>query len=330
MEEPMEEIACIFCKKKSDQIVIKENGYLGRKCSKCEIIYISPRPSFNEIIDLYGHDQAHITAESHIAEEFLKRLYSKHNLKIVNMYSKNGSILEIGAGAGYFLDEARKLGFKPYGVECNPIQAKFIRDELRIPCEESPLSASLFEGKKFDVVYHCEVISHFFDPISEFWKINQKMKEGGILVFETGNLGEMDKTYYKYFTKFQYPDHLFFFSSNNLLHLLAKTGFEFIRLYRYSILPELIARKALSGIKNSINSLMPKFNKLDKTSSDRSNIKNLNRANYRLPGNKSIAIQILKNGYLYLHYIIRYKIGRIAPKINRPQTVIVVARKKDR
>ena len=115
-----------------------------------------------------------------------------------------------------------------------------------------------------------------------------------------------------------------------MLHLLAKTGFEFIRLYRYSILPELIARKALSGIKNSINSLMPKFNKLYKTSSDRSNIKNINRANYRLPGNKSIAIQILKNGYLYLHYILRYKIGRIAPKTNRPQTVIVVARKKDR
>ena len=85
----MEEIRCIFCDKKNDRVAVEENGYKGRKCSQCGLIYISPRPSINEIVDLYGHDQAHISAEAHISGEFSKRLYAKHILKIIKSYSKN-------------------------------------------------------------------------------------------------------------------------------------------------------------------------------------------------------------------------------------------------
>ena len=175
----MEKIKCIFCEKENDQVVIEENGYVGRKCSQCGLIYISPRPSFDEVRDLYGHGAAYVSAESHISAEFAARSYARHHLKTVNSYLENGAILEIGAGAGYFLDEARKLGLEPYGIEFNPTQANFIRNELKIPCEESPLSMSTFGGKKFDIVYHCDVISHLFDPVSEFIKTHQKMEDGG-------------------------------------------------------------------------------------------------------------------------------------------------------
>ncbi|GAI49710.1 unnamed protein product [marine sediment metagenome] len=43
----MEEIMCIFCEKESDQVVIKENGFKGKKCPTCGLIYISPRPTFS-------------------------------------------------------------------------------------------------------------------------------------------------------------------------------------------------------------------------------------------------------------------------------------------
>jgi 2-polyprenyl-3-methyl-5-hydroxy-6-metoxy-1,4-benzoquinol methylase len=324
----MEEITCIFCGKINDRVIIEENGYVGSNCVQCGLIYISPRPSFNEIVDLYAHDDARISAESLISDEFIKRLYAKHNLNIVTLYSTAGTILEIGAGSGYFLDEARKLGFEPYGIEINPVKANFIRDKLRIPCESHPLSASSFEGMKFDVVYHCDVISHFFDPISEFREIHQRLKENGMLIFETGNLGEVNKKYFKYITTFQYPDHLFFFTSNNVIDLLRKTGFEFIKIYRYAIVPELMIMNRFPIIKNSIKNIIYKSNKRGRTSSDRSSVDNLTGADHQSSNLNSLVKKFLKNGCNYINYLLRYKIGLIAPKIHRPQTVIVVARKK--
>jgi SAM-dependent methyltransferase len=296
----MEDINCILCGSENHETEIEENGYKGRKCAQCKLIYISPRPSFDQIAKLYGHDDAHIPAQGHIAAEFLKRLYARHSLGIVKTVCKGGNLLEIGAGAGYFLDEARKLGFQPHAIELNPAQANFIRENLHIPCEESALSTSLFQGKRFDVLYHCDVTSHFFDPISEFRKMNEVLVEGGFLVFETGNLGEVEQKRLKRIPLFQYPDHLFFFGERSLRLLLDKAGFSIVRMFRYSIMPQLLIGKVLWRLKRvlsvSDDSRAPSYT-VWRYLSDTAN------------------------------YLARYKFGHVLPKRNRPQTVIVVARK---
>ena len=327
----MNEIKCIFCGTLSDHIAIEENGYQGKRCQNCGLIYISPRPSLNEIIDLYGHDDAHITAESHIADDFAKRLYAKHHLKIINSVAKEGRLLEVGAGAGYFLDEARNIGFEPYGLEFNPVQANFVRNELNIPCEESPLDHSVFAGKKFDVVYHCDVISHLFDPIADFRQMNQRMKDEAILVFETGNLGEVDPKYFDDIDCFQYPDHLFFFGTENLVKLLKQTGFELVNIHRYSISPQLTTKKTLSKLKKSILTLLKSLKTKSSSPQNIAVSQPENQQDTKPKQTKKSSKQKLKNTYLYAHryfmYLLRYKLGRIVPKINRPQTVIVIARK---
>ena len=314
----METIECIFCNNSKSTIVIEENGFQGRQCDNCGLIYISPRPSLHDIIDLYGHDNADISAQSHISGSFVKRLYAKHSLKLIKKNIRSGLILEIGAGAGFFLDEARKQSFEVYGLEPNPIQANFIRNTLKIPCEGKPLDSSTFGGKKYDIIYHCDVISHFFDPISEFSKINERLNPNGYVVFETGNLGDVDKKYFKVFTKFQYPDHLFFFSENNLVTLLKKTGFEVVSLHRYSILPQL---KLIKLLKNFFRHI--KGNQNEKTNSQ-TKVKSTIDA-YSL--NFSFTKILLRGIYNYFFYLIRYKLGYLFPKKGRPQTIIVIAKK---
>lgn len=88
-----------------------------------------------------------------------------------------------------------------------------MRNDLKIPCEESSLDASIFTGKKFDIVYH------LFDLIADCKKIDRVMKDDAFLVFETGNLGNVYRSYFKHIKRFQYPDRLFFFSTNKLFEL---------------------------------------------------------------------------------------------------------------
>lgn len=245
----LSQLTCIFCDIAGNDVVIEENGYVGIRCPRCCLIYTSPRPALNEIKDLYGHDEAHVSAGSHIAAEAIKRLYARHHLKVMAPFLNNGSILDVGAGAGFFLDEARRAGMEPFALEFNPMQAEFIRNALGIPCEEAPLGEGVFGGKRFDVVYHCDVISHFVDPVADLRATHSLLKEGGILAFETGNLPEVDRKYYRFFSRFQYPDHLFFFSVENLRQLLEKTGFDLLAVHRYSILPQLVALNVLAKVK---------------------------------------------------------------------------------
>jgi len=300
----MKEISCIFCGIPSENPVIKENGYIGKRCRECGLIYISPRPSQDEIIDLYGHNSAHISAQEHISDEYRKRLYARHHLGKLKKFAGGGQILEIGAGAGFFLDEARKLGFDPFGLEFNPHQAGFMRNHLGIPCIEKPLSTDIFNGKRFDVIYHCDVISHLYDPLFDFRVMNTLLKDHGILFFETGNFAEMGQSYYSYIPTFMYPDHLFFFGLNNLKTLLDKTGFELIYSKRYSILPQLWLKSKFGnhhGEKNGADEF--------------------HQAGIRNNG-------FMEKLKVWVNYGMRYYAGAVSPKQNRPQTILICARKK--
>lgn len=311
----MEEKSCIFCDTQNSNVYIEENGYQGRKCAQCGLIFISPRPTLDEIEQLYSHDHAHLSAEDHISSSFVKRLYARHTLKLLRNYAREGSLLEIGCGAGYFLDEARKCGFTPSGIELNAIQADFIQQALHISCEKSVFGPHSFREKKFDVVYHCDVLSHFFDPVAIFETIHAKLNTHGLLVFETGNLADVSQKYLSAVERFQYPDHLFFFGEETLRALLERTGFELVKSYHYNILPQLKIQKfihAYTQRKTTSNDL-PVVNShaVAKKQSAPSRIK-----------------QIVKNSYHYGMYLIRYKLGYVLARKNVPQTVIVIARKR--
>ena len=321
----METITCIFCKtQQEDRILIRENGFTGRKCDKCGLVYISPRPSLSDIENLYTHDQAQISAESHKSQSFIKRLYARHHLAILRRYASKGSLLEIGAGAGFFLDEARKSGLDVCGIEWNTKQIAFIRNGLNIRCETGTLLEA-FDSKSFDIIYHCDVISHFHDPISDFSIMNKRLNPGGILMFETGN-GDFEDKYLSAFSSFQYPDHLFFFSEKNIRDLLALTGFELLAIYRWSILPQLAAIKLLRRLR-SVKAFLGMNRKVPVQPGDRESSSPESPALSSGGTAKKRLWTIMGKGIEIMLYILRYKVGYIYPRERRPYTLIVVARK---
>jgi 2-polyprenyl-3-methyl-5-hydroxy-6-metoxy-1,4-benzoquinol methylase len=309
------EAECIFCNQKSSQIVIEEGGYQCRKCPRCDLIYVSNRPSLEEIEKLYkNNDRANRSAHASILGFVSRRLHARHHLRIIKKFIKNGSLLEIGPGEGSFLYEARKQGFEVNGIELNSIQANFIKNRLGISCEESPLNIFSFAGKKFDIIYHRDVISHFYDPIAEFLKMNERLEDGGFLIFETGNLGDVEKKYFKLFTSFQLPDHLFFFSDQNLKELLKRTGFKFVKVYRYSKLPLLWIMRRL---KTKTDPFTVQGGKKYLPDQDLS-FEKINKFTFQY---------LLRNAFNYFSYLMLYKIGYVMPKKGRPLSLFVIAQK---
>jgi len=235
--------------------------------------------------------------------------------------------LDIGAGGGKFLQEARKAGYDVSGIELNPNQSEYVQQKLGIPCAAQPL-ANAYPDQKFDVIYHCDVISHFYDPIEEFCLMHDRLNKNGLVFFETGNIGDIAEKYYSVFPQFQYPDHLFFFGEKNIKILLQKTGFELLEIRRYSILPQLKVRQFLFWLFNNFRRKTTK-EELKETSHDGTDSPSHSSSSpsgskqsqgVPLPG----AIKML--AHAFLHFL-RYVVGRRLPKTRRPQTLVIIARK---
>jgi 2-polyprenyl-3-methyl-5-hydroxy-6-metoxy-1,4-benzoquinol methylase len=308
LEESMllQEVGCIFCNVKHNNVAIRENGYLGQRCESCGLIYISPRPQEKDIEKIYACGDARMAPEQHISRGHLKRRQARHVLKLAKRFVTSGSLLEIGAGAGFFLDEARRAGFQPFAIEPNPTQADFIEHNLGIPCERRALSLDTFQDKQFDVIYHADVISHFYDPVQAFQTMHAKLRHGGFVIFETGNVADLRAKYLDVIPTFQYPDHLFFFGEQALRKLLQMTGFQTLKMYSYSILTELHFAKLLAGQYEPANGA---------------------RSNGLSRGLSHSVKESVRPAYYNLMHFMRYNVGAWMPKAGRPQTVIVVAQK---
>jgi SAM-dependent methyltransferase len=323
----LEHIDCIFCGPGArSEVLIRENGFEGRQCAACRLIFISPRPSVDQIADLYGHDGAHVPAASHLASGFWKRLCARHSLAILRKYRPGANLLEIGAGAGFFVDEARKQGFSPAAIEFNEIQKAHIEHVLRIQCVSSPLSGKPFQDRVFDVIYHCDVLSHFHDPIGEFKAFHGALREGGILMFETGNLGDVAPRHLRHIDRFQYPDHLFFFSRRNISQILEESGFELLAVHAYSTLPELWTTRLRTWIRKAVRG-----------STGTAPVAAGAGAGVATPSPPPRPAQTSRLAKLAWgmkaadqlgSYLVKYWIGRIVPRASRPQTLIVVAKRR--
>lgn len=250
----MQTIPCIFGHGFSEDVVIEENGFQGRRCPTCRTIFISPRPEPEEVFDLYHHDKAHLPAHHHIGFNPAAELAARAHIDAIynsgrNYHSKGEkplSILEIGCGGGRFLQLAKERGLDPYGVELNPHQAQYVNEQLGIPCETKPFTRTSFGDRLFDIIFHCDVTSHLQDPVGDFTAMREKLTPHGQLVFETGNGADIDPRYYKYFSAWQYPDHLFFFGENSIRELLKRAGFSKVHIISWSILPQLRLIKLLT------------------------------------------------------------------------------------
>jgi 2-polyprenyl-3-methyl-5-hydroxy-6-metoxy-1,4-benzoquinol methylase len=315
------EIGCVLCERAGSAPVIYDSGFTGRQCESCGLIFVSPRPSRAEIDEVYRRGDAHLSPEWFVAgrEPLASRLRARRDATLVKRHAGGGSLLEIGPGRGTFLAAARRRGFEVFGVELNPTQASFIRTELGIACAESLEGAEKLSSGQFDVVYHRDVLSHFYDPHEQMERIGRLLKPGGLQIFETGNLADVDHRYLQLVASFQYPDHLFFYGERSLRKLLDQSGFSQVHTDRWSVLPERLLRSWIARARNRRSGHAgPRGPGLDAE-----------------PGTvrpepapeRSSSGQIARQALDLLYYGLQISVGRIPVGARIPQTLIVVARK---
>jgi hypothetical protein len=145
--------------------------------------------------------------------------------------------------------------------------------------------------------------------------MNRVLNDEGLLVFETGNIADVDKKYYKFFSQFSYPDHLFFFGEKSLQMLLERTGFKCLCVYRDAILLQLLLQKVLWGLKDP-----PKEKRV---------LQDIKSGKELDPGHRGLTLKRrLRLLYRYVSHLL-VRIGTVIPKDGRPLKLLVIATKRD-
>lgn len=126
----------------------------------------------------------------------------------LNGSCEGANVLEAGCSWGYFLKLARDAGAKPYGLELNALRARYVNDELQIPCDTN-LEACESRGLRFRKIFVFYVLEYVPAPLVYLQRLLDMLQEGGELIGVTPNLHDALKDLWlnEGFRKFFYDEH---------------------------------------------------------------------------------------------------------------------------
>ena len=235
------DVNCYYCSSTRNQPYDVENGFQLVKCGDCGLIYLSPRPSNNEI-------SAATKTGQHRGDELLNSTGSFNSnaitryLRILgeffpNRFSNRNSWLDIGCGHGEFLCALnRYFGNQIISRGCEPNSSKIAS------AVQHDLDVSFFDlsthSETYDLVSALNVYSHLPDPIETLAEWKRLISPGGYLFLETGHSSHLPAKHHH--KPYYLPDHLSFANRDIVESILVRLGFKVLetRIYRHSVFPE--------------------------------------------------------------------------------------------
>jgi len=252
MKKNTKKVNCPLCQNStthemsSNDLMFKKNKiYDYYFCRSCDLTFINPLPTLDEIKDFYPDSYIVFEpARLKTISTFEKiRLQSKHGYKnliyknnyFFNLikfclmkshehidYVENGKFLDIGCGNGSRLLKMRKLGWEVAGVELNKkAYNECISHNLNV--FNCTLEETNFKDRSFDVVYMSHLVEHLANPYEIFEIVERVLKPNGLLYIKTPNRNALGrKIFNKYWYANDIPRHLFLFSRRSLVNVFKK------------------------------------------------------------------------------------------------------------
>lgn len=243
---PLRRASCAVCGEATGRPVCRRGAYELMQCH-CGGMYLSP-PVPDHAVDhaVDTHPDSFYALPAAMKLRWLRRSHP------------TGRLLEVGCGGGHFLRQARASGYEVCGIELDASRAHEVATELGIPVECAPIEQSQWPTGSCDIVYHCDLLSHFPDPLRALQQMRRLLRPGGVLFFEVGMVGDLAERWYDAVPARSIPRHRWFFSERALRQLLYRAGLDIERLKTFGLGPQVVVSRALSGTYQSVRRLAPR------------------------------------------------------------------------
>ncbi|HKG15207.1 MAG TPA: class I SAM-dependent methyltransferase [Pyrinomonadaceae bacterium] len=220
MNNGCEPRACPSCGSDAGVRVGEKDKFAMSRCRACGTLYVAELPGAGELEDY----DSYYGAENLAVPEFINRRLDEI-IAGFEPYKQNGLLLDVGCGAGTFMQAARRAGWEAVGVEVSATAAEHNRAE-GFEVFNGELAEARYPEGRFDVVVLSEVLEHVAEPREMLGEVLRVMRPGGLLWATTPNgRGFSARSLGLKWSAVSPPEHLHLFSRGAVESLLEEVGF---------------------------------------------------------------------------------------------------------
>jgi 2-polyprenyl-3-methyl-5-hydroxy-6-metoxy-1,4-benzoquinol methylase len=231
---------CPICDSTDQELFMNSIDYSVSKeafsivcCKSCGFHFTSPIPDETSIGSYYKSESyvSHSSSKKGVINRIYHwvRWYSlRRKVSLINSLSKEKSVLDIGAGTGHFLKQAKKAGWKVTGLEPDSDARSLAKSVNDVDLLDQQSLYSL-EKESFDVITMWHVLEHVYHLKKDVLRITELLKPEGTLVVAVPNMDSYDAKHYKeYWAAFDLPIHLYHFTQKDIISLFDRYNFELV------------------------------------------------------------------------------------------------------
>lgn len=192
---------------------------------KMDMLITFPKPNENDLHKYYESEDyiSHTDGKGSLVEmlyQLVKKFALKKKVNLINeMHPKKGKLLDIGAGTGDFLAQAKAANWEVTGIEPSE-KARTIAGKKGVTFAES---AAVLEKNSFDVITMWHVLEHVPNVEQQIKELKRLLKPDGTIIIAVPNFRSFDAKYYRRFwAGFDVPRHLWHFSKKAIKQLFLK------------------------------------------------------------------------------------------------------------
>lgn len=209
------------------------------QCSKCKLVFQSPRAPQSEVSQYYTSDQYWgwgIVDQGKDITSVLngEKRYREVYKEIFARFPKPATILDIGTGTGLFLKEFIKRNWKVWGTDISKDAVQYAKNNFQIPMKVGDITTISYPGKTFDVISLNQVLEHVYEPYATLKKVHELLNKEGVLIIQIPNIQSLGFVIFGSESFHLQPGrHLYHFSPSTIELLLKKTGFRIDMCKKY-------------------------------------------------------------------------------------------------
>jgi 2-polyprenyl-3-methyl-5-hydroxy-6-metoxy-1,4-benzoquinol methylase len=252
------------------ELKVKDHSVSGEEfevweCHSCSLRFTQDIPD-EQAIGLY-YQSADYISHTNTNKGQLNKIYQrvrKHTLEqkarlIISLTTEKGSVLDIGAGIGAFLNVMRQKGWKVGGIEPDMGARRTAKELFSLELMEIGYFESL-NNDSYDAITLWHVLEHVHQLHPYIEKLKQLLKPGGKIFIAVPNYTSSDASIYgSYWAAYDVPRHLYHFTPRSIDILMREHGLKVItkrRMWYDSFYISLLSSKYKTGKTNWISSVI--------------------------------------------------------------------------
>ena len=221
---------CSLCRGTRSKTLLVAKGRTVDECLDCSLRALKPMPRMAELVAI-NEETVHPFFQASLEDEESYRRYFSRKLDDLQDIQPGGRLLDIGCGAGFFLDAARERGYKVAGLDLSPVPAAYARDTLGLDVSLGSLSEYQAPSDTFDAVTIFQTIEHDPNPAELSAELFRILTPGGVLMVTTPAAdGFVARAMGRRWFGYRNVEHVAFFTRQSLHYALEQSGFDIVFL----------------------------------------------------------------------------------------------------